>query len=287
MYKLAQRVSFLKAPSTFLMASSRCFSASPVKYNTILTDIKDNYAIITLNRPKQLNALCLELCTELGNELMRLDKVDEVRCVIVTGAGDRAFAAGADIKEMADKDYSDVFRDDMFEIWRNVYSSRKPKIAAVNGFALGGGCEVAMMCDIIIASDKAKFGQPEILLGTLPGMGATQRLTHAVGKSVAMELMLTGRQFTAEEAKNWGLVSRVIPHESLMEEAEKMAKQISSFSTPALMAAKECINRSFETSLSEGILFERRVFQGTFASHDRTEGMKAFVERRSPVWKHK
>eukprot|EP00386_Alphamonas_edax_P006528 GDKI01021112.1.p1 GENE.GDKI01021112.1~~GDKI01021112.1.p1 ORF type:complete len:302 (+),score=79.00 GDKI01021112.1:53-907(+) len=249
---------------------------------------RDNaVAIVRLNRPKQLNALCTQLCTELTGLLKELDTDDSVRCVIITGAGDKAFAAGADIKEMQDHNWSSCQNTNLLAGWDDMLKIRKPLIAAVNGFALGGGCEVAMMCDIILASDKAEFGQPEILIGTIPGMGASQRMTRAVGKSKAMEWMLTGRRIKADEAERAGLVSRVVPHAELLHEAIKMAESIAKFSNPILMACKDVINRAFETTLSEGIQYERRVFHGTFSSHDRKEGMTAFVEKRPAQWQHK
>eukprot|EP00921_Rhytidocystis_pertsovi_P026007 GHVQ01041992.1.p1 GENE.GHVQ01041992.1~~GHVQ01041992.1.p1 ORF type:complete len:257 (+),score=35.74 GHVQ01041992.1:248-1018(+) len=211
---------------------------------------------------------------------------DRVRAVVLTGVG-KAFAAGADIKEMLSKDYPTAAKTDMLSAWSVIRHIRKPIVAAVNGYALGGGCELAMMCDIIIASDVAKFGQPEVTIGTVPGMGGSQRLTRAVGKSRAMEWILTGRMIEAKEACDAGLVSRVVSADQLEAEAVKLAETIAQFSSPAVIACKECVNRSFETSLEEGLLFERRAFHSTFATADRTEGMQAFVDKRQPRWTHK
>eukprot|EP00922_Rhytidocystis_sp_ex-Travisia-forbesii_P008846 GHVS01012932.1.p1 GENE.GHVS01012932.1~~GHVS01012932.1.p1 ORF type:complete len:339 (+),score=49.35 GHVS01012932.1:96-1112(+) len=241
--------------------------------------------VVRLNRPKALNALSDELRMELLASLKTLDQNDKVRAIVLTGVG-KAFAAGADIKQMLSRDYPQANKMDMLAAWNDIHNIRKPIIAAVNGYALGGGCELCMMCDIIIAAEGAKFGQPEILIGTIPGMGGSQRLARAVGKSRAMEWILTGRQIDAKEACEAGLVSRVVPKESLESEAVKLATQIAQFSLPAITACKECVNRSFESSLQEGLLFERRVFHSTFATEDRTEGMTAFSEKRKPVWKH-
>jgi len=218
--------------------------------------------------------------------LEQLQKDDKIRSIVITGSGSKAFCAGADIKEMQSKSYMDVYNSDMFTIADRIYQNvRKPIIAAVNGFALGGGCELAMTCDIIIASDKAKFGQPEINIGTIPGIGGTQRLTRAIGKSRAMELNLTGDMFTAQQASDWGLISRVVPHEEVLNEAVKIAEKIAKKSKPIVALAKECVNRAFESSLKEGILHERRLFHSTFATHDQKEGMSAFIEKRDPQWK--
>ena len=237
--------------------------------------------IVQLNRPHALNALNLALKNELLDAVEAFDRDAEVGCILITGS-DKAFAAGADIKEMADKTYIDIFRADYTADYERLTRVRKPIIAAVAGFALGGGCELAMMCDFIIAADNAKFGQPEIKLGIIPGIGGTQRLTRAVGKAKAMDLILTGRMMDAAEAERSGLVARVVPTASLMEEAIKIAETIAALSQPSLIAAKEAVNRSFETSLAEGVRFERRVFHALFATKDRKEGMTAFIEKRSP-----
>jgi len=235
--------------------------------------------VIRLNRPKALNALNATLKDELLAAAERFDADPNVGCIVITGS-DKAFAAGADIKEMADKTYIDVFAEDFAADYERLTRVRKPIVAAVSGFALGGGCELAMMCDVIIAADTAKFGQPEIKLGVIPGMGGTQRLIRAVGKAKAMDLILTGRMMDAVEAERSGLVARVVPASVLMEEAMKIAETIASLSLPSLLAAKEAINRALETSLSEGLRFERRVFHGLFATHDQKEGMAAFVAKR-------
>jgi enoyl-CoA hydratase len=237
--------------------------------------------IVQLNRPHALNALNLSLKNELLDAVEAFDCDADVGCILITGS-DKAFAAGADIKEMADKTYIDIFRADYAADYERLARVRKPVVAAVAGFALGGGCELAMMCDFIIAADNAKFGQPEIKLGIIPGIGGTQRLTRAVGKAKAMDLILTGRMMDAAEAERSGLVARVVPAASLMQEAIKVAETIAALSQPSLIAAKEAVNRSFETSLAEGVRFERRVFHALFATKDRKEGMTAFIEKRSP-----
>ena len=237
--------------------------------------------IVQLNRPHALNALNLSLKNELLDAVEAFDCDADVGCILITGS-DKAFAAGADIKEMADKTYIDIFRADYAADYERLARVRKPVVAAVAGFALGGGCELAMMCDFIIAADNAKFGQPEIKLGIIPGIGGTQRLTRAVGKAKAMDLILTGRMMDAAEAERAGLVARVVPAASLMQEAIKVAETIAALSQPSLIAAKEAVNRSFETSLAEGVRFERRVFHALFATKDRKEGMTAFIEKRPP-----
>ena len=243
--------------------------------------------LIRLNRPKQMNALNDQLMDELGHALLAFDADDGVGCIVITG-NDKAFAAGADIKEMKEKSYQDVFLQDFITVgWEKVSQIRKPIIAAVAGYALGGGCEMAMMCDFIIAADNAKFGQPEITLGTIPGAGGTQRLPRFVGKSKAMDMVLTGRMMDAAEAERCGLVSRVVPLASLMDEAIATAEKIAGMSLPAAMVAKEAVNRAFETTLAEGIRFERRTFHATFAFDDRSEGMAAFAEKRKASWKHR
>ena len=245
----------------------------------IVTETRRRVGVIQLNRPKALNALNATLKDELLAAAERFDADPNVGCIVITGS-DKAFAAGADIKEMANKTYIDVFAEDFAADYERLTRVRKPIVAAVAGFALGGGCELAMMCDVIIAADTAKFGQPEIKLGVIPGMGGTQRLIRAVGKAKAMDLILTGRMMDAVEAERSGLVARVVPASVLMEEAMKIAESIASLSLPSLLAAKEAINRALETSLSEGLRFERRVFHGLFATHDQKEGMAAFVAKR-------
>jgi enoyl-CoA hydratase len=248
---------------------------------TIIVERRGRVGIVRLNRPQALNALNLTLMDEFLGAVEAFDADAGVGCILITGS-DKAFAAGADIKEMADKTYIDIFRADYTGDYERLTRVRKPVIAAVAGFALGGGCELAMMCDFIIAADNAKFGQPEIKLGIIPGIGGTQRLTRAVGKAKAMDLILTGRMMDAAEAERSGLVARVVPAASLMEEAMKVAETIAALSQPSLLAAKEAVNRSFETSLAEGVRFERRVFHALFATKDRKEGMTAFIEKRPP-----
>ena len=246
----------------------------------------EKVGIITLNRPKQLNALNSELMVEMGTALKLLDADPQIGCIILTG-NEKAFAAGADIGAMATYSYADVYKSDYItRDWETLRSIRKPIIAAVSGFALGGGCEVAMMCDIIIAADNARFGQPEIKLGIIPGAGGTQRLPRAIGKAKAMDLALTGRMMDAHEAERAGLVSRVVPLDKLMDEALSAALSICDYSQMAVMSAKESINRAFESSLSDGVMFERRMFHALFATEDQKEGMDAFVNKRKPVFKH-
>ena len=246
----------------------------------------DKVGIITLNRPKQLNALNSELMIEMGTALKSFDADPHIGCIILTG-NEKAFAAGADIGAMATYSYADVYKNDYItRDWETLRSIRKPIIAAVSGFALGGGCEVAMMCDIIIAADNARFGQPEIKLGIIPGAGGTQRLPRAIGKAKAMDLALTGRMMDAQEAERAGLVSRVVPLDKLMDEALGAALSICDYSQIAVMSAKESINRAFESSLSDGVMFERRMFHALFATEDQKEGMDAFVNKRKPVFKH-
>ncbi|XP_023023106.2 LOW QUALITY PROTEIN: probable enoyl-CoA hydratase, mitochondrial [Leptinotarsa decemlineata] len=243
------------------------------------TGEKSNVALIELNRPKALNALCKGLVNELGEVLQNLDADSSIGAIIITGS-ERAFAAGADIKEMANKTYAEAVTENFTESWTSVSSTKKPVIAAVNGFALGGGCEMAMMCDIIYAGENAKFGQPEILIGTIPGVGGTQRLTRSVGKSKAMEIVLTGNQVNAQEAEKMGLVSKVFPVDKLLEETVKLAEKIASNSQITNAIAKECVNEALETTLREGLHFEKRMFHGTFATKDQKEGMAAFIEKR-------
>jgi enoyl-CoA hydratase len=248
-------------------------------YENIIVETRGRVGIIKLNRPQALNALNAKLIGELSAAIDAFEADRNIGCLVITGS-EKAFAAGADIKEMADKSFLDAFYGDFVSTWDRVARARKPVIAAVAGFALGGGCEIAMQCDLIIAADNAKFGQPEIKLGVIPGIGGTQRLTRAVGKAKAMDLCLTGRMMDAQEADRSGLVARVVPAASLMDEALKAAETIASMSLPAVMVAKEAINRAFETTLAEGVLFERRVFHSLFATKDQKEGMAAFVEKR-------
>lgn len=256
-------------------------------YETILTEQRGAVTLVTLNRPDSLNALNSQVLGELIDAFAAFDADDGQRCLVITGSGEKAFAAGADIKEMYDKAAADFYLEDFFAKWSShlVKATRKPWIAAVNGFALGGGCELAMMADFIIASDKAKFGQPEINLGVAPGMGGSQRLTRAIGKSKAMEMCLTGRMMGAEEAERSGLVARVVPHDDLLDEAMKTAETIASKPPMAAMINKEMVNAAFESNLDQGILHERRLFQILTASEDKTEGMGAFIEKREGKWK--
>lgn len=256
-------------------------------YENILVETNGAVGIIRLNRPKALNALCAALISELGQALDAFEADDAIGAIVLTGS-EKAFAAGADIKEMASKTYMDVYLTDFItKGWERITVCRKPIVAAVSGFALGGGCEVAMMCDFILAADTAKFGQPEITLGTIPGAGGTQRLTRFVGKSKAMEMCLTGRMMDAAEAERAGLVSRVVPAAELVDEAIKVATKIAGLSRPIVMMAKEAVNRAYETTLSEGIRFERRTFHATFATEDQKEGMAAFAEKRPAQWKNR
>jgi enoyl-CoA hydratase len=256
-------------------------------YENILVEVRGRVGLVTLHRPKALNALNDALMDELGAALRAFDADEAVGVIVLTGS-EKAFAAGADIGMMASYSYMDVYKGDYItRNWEAVRSIRKPIIAAVAGFALGGGCELAMMCDIIIAADTAKFGQPEIKLGVIPGAGGTQRLPRAVSKAKAMDLCLTGRMMDATEAERAGLVSRVVPADALLAEALAAANQIAEFSLPAVMMAKESVNRAYETTLAEGITFERRVFHSLFATEDQKEGMTAFLEKRKPVFKHR
>lgn len=248
--------------------------------------VRKHVSVLRLNRPKELNALNLELMQELKQALIDLDNDDDTRAIIITG-NERAFAAGADIKQMSGKTAVDMLNIDQFSTWDQIRKTKKPIIAAVSGFALGGGCELSMLCDMIIASESAKFGQPEIKIGVMPGAGGTQRLTRAVGKAKAMELVLTGRFISAHEAKDYGLVNKVVPVEMYMEEALNLASEIASMSPIAAKLAKESVNRAFETHLDEGLHFERKNFYLTFASEDQKEGMNAFIEKRRPDFKGK
>ncbi len=256
-------------------------------YENIEVETQGHVGLVRLNRPKALNALCDALVGELGLALDDFEADDNIGCVVITGS-EKAFAAGADIKEMASKSYMDAYLGNFItDGWERVTTCRKPVIAAVAGYALGGGCELAMMCDFIIAADTAKFGQPEITIGTIPGAGGTQRLTRFVGKSKAMEMVLTGRMMGAEEAERSGLVSRVVAADDLMDEAMKVAGAICDLSRPVVMLAKDAVNRAYETTLSEGVRFERRIFHSTFATEDQKEGMAAFVEKRQASFKHR
>jgi enoyl-CoA hydratase len=255
-------------------------------YQNILVETQGRVGVIRLNRPQALNALNKALIAELTQAIEAFDADDKIGCMLITGS-DKVFAAGADIKEMADKPFIDAYLGDFVSNWDAAARARKPIVAAVAGFALGGGCELAMQCDIVIAADTAKFGQPEIKLGVIPGIGGTQRLARAVGKAKAMDLILTGRMMDAAEAEKSGLVARVVSPANLMNEAMKVAETIANMSLPSVLAGKEAVNRVFESGLSEGITFERRIFHSLFATEDQKEGMKAFIEKRPPKWKNK
>ena len=258
-----------------------------MSYELILAERKDRVGIITLNRPKQMNALNAKLMQELAQALYDFDGDPGIGAIVLTGS-DKVFAAGADIAAMKDYSHMDAYLSDYItRDWEHIRRIRKPVIAAVAGYALGGGCEVAMMCDIVIAAENAKFGQPEVNLGIMPGAGGTQRLPRAIGKAKAMDLCLTGRTMDAQEAERAGLVSRVVPAERLMEESLKVAEKIAAASLPVAMMIKECVNRAFESSLTEGVLFERRVFQSQFGLEDQEEGMAAFLDKRKPVFRHR
>jgi enoyl-CoA hydratase len=254
-------------------------------YTNIVVETRGGVGLITLNRPSALNALNAELIAELSRAVDGFEADDNIGCMVITGS-EKAFAAGADIKQMQSKTYMQAYKEDFIGSWDSVARARKPVIAAVAGYALGGGCELAMMCDFIIAADTAKFGQPEINLGVMPGAGGTQRLARIVGKAKAMDMCLTGRMMDAEEASKCGLVSRVVPADKLLEEALKVADVIAGKSTVISMMTKESVNRAFETTLAEGIRFERRVFHAMFATEDQKEGMAAFVEKRKPNFKN-
>ncbi|GAB4522691.1 MAG: enoyl-CoA hydratase [Amphiplicatus sp.] len=256
-------------------------------YECILTEKDGEVGILTLNRPEALNAFSDQLMDEVTDALKKFDADDDIGCIVLTGS-EKAFAAGADIKEMASKSYIDVYREDFItRNWEEATRVRKPIIAAVAGYALGGGCELALMCDFIIAADNAKFAQPEITIGAMPGAGGTQRLARFIGKSKAMDMCLTGRMMDAEEAERCGLVSRIVPKGELRAEAIKVARQIAGFSRPIAMLTKEAVNRAYETTLSEGVRFERRVFHSVFALEDQKEGMTAFIEKRKPSFKNR
>jgi enoyl-CoA hydratase len=258
-----------------------------VSYETILVTRDQRVGTITLNRPDALNALNSQVMHEVTRAAAEFDADPGIGAIIITGAGGKAFAAGADIKEMSELSFSEVFDADFFAAWGRLAAVRTPLIAAVAGYALGGGCELAMMCDVLIAADTAKFGQPEIKLGVLPGMGGSQRLTRAIGKAKAMDLILTGRTIDAAEAERSGLVSRVVPAEDLMTEAAAVATTISQMSRSAARMAKEAVNRAFESTLTEGLLYERRLFHSAFATEDQSEGMAAFIDKRPPTFTHR
>ena len=257
-----------------------------MSYETIIVETRGHVGLIRLNRPQALNALNSALIRELSQAVDAFETDSDIRCMLITGS-EKAFAAGADIKEMVDKTFNEAFLGNFMASWHCVAQARKPTIAAVAGFALGGGCELAMQCDIIIAADNAKFGQPEIKLGVIPGIGGTQRFTRAVGKAKAMDIMLTGRMMDAAEAERSGLVARIVPAASLMEEAMKVAETIASMSLPSVLAAKEAVNAAFETSLAEGVRFERSIFHSLFATADQKEGMAAFIAKRPPKFENK
>ncbi|WP_274423804.1 enoyl-CoA hydratase [Chelativorans sp. YIM 93263] len=255
-------------------------------YETILMETRGRVGLITLNRPKAMNALNSQMMKEVVGAAEAFDVSAKIGAIVITGS-EKAFAAGADVKEMQSKTYIEAYSENLFAEWDRLTGVRKPIIAAVAGYALGGGCELAMMCDFILAADTAKFGQPEITIGVMPGMGGSQRLTHLVGKSKAMEMCLTGRTMDAEEAERAGLVSRVVPAGELIEDALRTADKIAEFSTPSVMMTKEAVNRAYETTLDEGLRFERRVFQSLFALEDQKEGMAAFSEKREPQFRNR
>ncbi|MEC8198029.1 MAG: enoyl-CoA hydratase [Pseudomonadota bacterium] len=256
-------------------------------FEHILVETRGSVGLITLNRPKAMNALCADLAREIAEAVDAYEADDAIGALVLTGS-EKAFCAGADIKEMQSKSYMDVYKEDFITVnWERLSQCRKPVIAAVAGYALGGGCEFAMMCDFILAAENAKFGQPEILIGTIPGAGGTQRLPRFIGKAKAMEMALTGRMMDAEEAERAGLVSRIVPADELVDEAVATAEKIANLSQPIVMLAKESVNRAYETTLAEGIRFERRVFHSTFSTEDQKEGMSAFAEKRTAEFKHR
>ncbi len=256
-------------------------------FEHILVETRGSVGLITLNRPKAMNALCADLAREIAEAVDAYEADDAIGALVVAGS-EKAFCAGADIKEMQSKSYMDVYKEDFITVnWERLSQCRKPVIAAVAGYALGGGCEFAMMCDFILAAENAKFGQPEILIGTIPGAGGTQRLPRFIGKAKAMEMALTGRMMDAEEAERAGLVSRIVPADELVDEAVATAEKIANLSQPIVMLAKESVNRAYETTLAEGIHFERRVFHSTFSTEDQKEGMSAFAEKRTAEFKHR
>lgn len=277
-----------RLPRVLTNSQLRRFSSDALKptYEFIKAEVRGKTGLITLNRPKALNALCDGLLNDLIHAARVFDRDNNVGAIVITGS-EKAFAAGADIKEMSTRNYVECYTNNQFKNWGDVAAINKPTIAAVSGFALGGGCELAMMCDIIIASESAKFGQPEITLGVIPGCGGTQRLVKAIGKSKAMEMVLTGNMITAAQAEKDGLVCRVVPNDKLITEALAMGDKIASFSRPAVAMAKETVNAAFELSLQEGLRFERRIFHSMFALEDQKEGMSAFVQKRPAQWKHK
>ena len=255
-------------------------------YDTILVETKGEVGWITLNRPEALNALNIDVMHEVVHATQAFDADEAIGCIVLTGST-KAFAAGADIKQMQSMSYVDAYAGELFGKWDDLSSVRTPMVAAVSGYALGGGCELAMMCDLIVAADSAKFGQPEITLGVIPGMGGSQRLTRAIGKSKAMDLCLTGRMMDAEEAERSGLVARVVPADDLLDETTNVADKIASMSRVTTKAAKEAVNQAYESTLAEGVHFERRLFYGMFATEDKAEGMAAFVEKRKPDFQHR
>lgn len=272
--------------ASLILRTSRLYSTAGSQYEMIKKEVageKKNVGLITLNRPKALNALCKQLMTELSQALSEFENDKSIGAVVITGS-EKAFAAGADIKEMQNNTYAQCITGNFLADWTKVANTRIPVIAAVNGFALGGGCELAMMCDIIYAGDKAKFGQPEIALGVIPGAGGSQRLTRVVGKSKAMEMCLSGNMITAEEAERSGLVSKVVPADQLVNEAIKLGEKISTHSPLTVALCKEAVNVAYETTLQEGLRFERRTFHATFSTKDQKEGMKAFVEKRAATF---
>jgi enoyl-CoA hydratase len=280
---LTANLSAVPAPS---QNAAKATQADPIHFETILVERRERVGLITLNRPKQLNALNAQLAGEVLAALRAFESDNNVGAIVITGSV-RAFAAGADIAEMADKSFADLQGHDLFADWDAVRGIGKPIIAAVGGYALGGGCELAMLCDFIIASEDAQFGQPEIKLGVLPGIGGSQRLTRAVGKALAMDMVLTGRSIGAAEAKAAGVVARVVPATELLQTALEAAHTIAGYNLPAVRLAKEAVNRAHETTLSEGILHERRLFQAAFATEGQKEGMQAFLAKRAPVFRHR
>lgn len=277
---------FVRAASGSSMRHMRLMSSGlKAEYEFIKAEVNGKAGVITLHRPKALNALCDGLLLDIIHAANAFDNDDNIGAIVITGS-EKAFAAGADIKEMSSRDYIECYTQNLFESWGDVAKINKPTIAAISGYALGGGCELAMMCDIMIASESAKFGQPEITLGVIPGCGGTQRLIRAVGKSKAMEMILTGNMIDAHQAERDGLVAKVVPNDQLMETALKMANKIASFSRPAVAMAKETVNSAYELNLAEGLRFERRIFHSMFAMKDQKEGMSAFIEKRKPEWTH-
>ncbi len=272
-------------PFGAIVARSMSSGLKP-EYEFIKASVSGNAGVITLNRPKALNALCDGLLMDIIHAARVFDNDDNIGAIVLTGS-EKAFAAGADIKEMSSRNYIECYTQNLFESWGDVTKINKPTIAAVSGYALGGGCELAMMCDIMIASESAKFGQPEITLGVIPGCGGTQRLIRAVGKSKAMEMILTGNMIDAHQAERDGLVAKVVPNDELLDTALKMANKIASFSRPAVAMAKETVNSAYELNLAEGLRFERRIFHSMFSMADQKEGMSAFIEKRKADWTHK